>query len=1256
MLLLLLAAGQLLVFGQEAGKIFDLKPAQTGIRDVSISPGSIRFRFELSGLRADAVQSTGGRFTRLNINGFSSLSGTGTPELPGISKLIEIPPGTLPEIKIITKAGKKILLDSVELPAKLFPRQPPLAKMKNKDKPEFKYKKELYLKDTIFNKEIVSIRKLGIMRGRQLALLNISPVQYNPVKNEITTYPYIDIEVIFKETGKSTSSSVLKYLSVPFEDNFKTSLNYLAGSNKNESKKPLKYVILSDTMFKKTLKPFIEWKTRKGFEIIELYKGENGIGNTADEMKNYLKNLYHSSTADDPAFTYLLIVGDHEQIPGFWLNGHISDLPYAEYDGKGDFIPDVYYGRFSAQDTAQLIPQLEKTLEYEQYLFPDPSFLDKAVMIAGYDGGGNDMVQGNGQINYGTDNYFNPSHGITSHTFLSKASASQDSLIREKISEGACFVNYTGHGSWDRWQDPTFAIAHIPDMENANKYPLMIGNGCVTSVFNINECFGEALLRARNKGALGYIGCTDDSYWDEDFWWAVGTGTPTASPDYESTGQAMYDLCFHDHGEAGERWAQTMSEFIFAGNMAVAEGNYNMAEYYWEIYQLMGDPSLMVYFSVPDTIIADNAVMLPPGSKKLQFITRAGLYTGLSRDNCLLAAGYSNEEGLVDLNFDEISPGEQLWLVISGQNMKPHIAGIQVAQSTETYITVDTMIINDYTGNNNGQADHGEEISFDLKLNNLGLNTGININTIISCNHKDVEIIDSVASWGNIEAAGSSSLTGLFKVILPDSIQDLENIVFSLKIYEGSEFKRKEYFQINVAAPMLEFGRTFIIDTEKGNGNSHLDPGEEAMLCIELFNSGHSEANEISAVISCSDSSVQLLTDSVFIQSVPASNYEILCFNLEAIANAIPDSSIKFELRVSSVPYSVILEFRKIIGHPELIYEDFESGDFNNFNWIMAENYPWTISNENSYQGEYSAQSGYISHNQSTSLSYEYYYYEPDTISFWFRVSSEHNYDYLNFYIDTLTGRWSGNLDWQYVEFPVGEGQHLIKWTYSKDGNTSYYEDHAWIDFINFPPTMFSKQNIGLQDILDPVQKEDYSDSEIVRLKIKNFGIDTVCVFTAGFSINGGPLILDTIYYDLLPGSSYLHTFPQSIDMSDYSIYQAIFFTSLDNDPDPRNDTIKISFNHINTAAGYPAENNSDLRLYPNPFKNILYLQDNDISCNKLIINIFNITGKKVFQKEFVNPASGEIIKLDLPDLDKGLYIINVNKDGLSSRYKIVCQ
>ena len=91
-------------------------------------------------------------------------------------------------------------------------------------------------------------------------------------------------------------------------------------------------------------------------------------------------------------------------------------------------------------------------------------------------------------------------------------------------------------------------------MQNIDKYGVLIGNCCQSNKFDVSVCFGESLLRANKKGAVGYIGGSNNTYWDEDFWWAVGNGSISANPTYSGTGLGIYDCLMHENGEQQEDW------------------------------------------------------------------------------------------------------------------------------------------------------------------------------------------------------------------------------------------------------------------------------------------------------------------------------------------------------------------------------------------------------------------------------------------------------------------------------------------------------------------------------------------------------------------------------------------------------------------------------------------------------------------------------------------------------------------------------
>ena len=167
---------------------------------------------------------------------------------------------------------------------------------------------------------------------------------------------------------------------------------------------------------------------------------------------------------------------------------------------------------------------------------------------------------GNGQINYGTDYYFNVSHGLTIHNYLygsgtpitSDMSQASAAIIAD-ASSGVGFANYTAHCGPSGWSDPSFENSDIAGLQNDNEFGVFIGNCCQSNKFDVPVCFGEALLRVDNKGAVGYIGGSNNTYWDEDYWWGVGsTSNITANPTYAGTGLAVYDCLMHENGEQKE--------------------------------------------------------------------------------------------------------------------------------------------------------------------------------------------------------------------------------------------------------------------------------------------------------------------------------------------------------------------------------------------------------------------------------------------------------------------------------------------------------------------------------------------------------------------------------------------------------------------------------------------------------------------------------------------------------------------------------
>jgi hypothetical protein len=108
----------------------------------------------------------------------------------------------------------------------------------------------------------------------------------------------------------------------------------------------------------------------------------------------------------------------------------------------------------------------------------------------------------------------------------------------------------------------------------------------------------------------------------------------------------------------------------------------------------------------------------------------------------------------------------------------------------------------------------------------------------------------------------------------------------------------------------------------------------------------------------------------------------------------------------------------------------------------------WFPETDSYYYGGSAAQSGAITDNQSSWLQTTVV--GPGTLSFYWKVSSELSYDFLEFHIDGVRqpGRISGTVDWQQQIFPISRGSHTLKWVYVKDQHVSDNSDCGWVDKV----------------------------------------------------------------------------------------------------------------------------------------------------------------------------------------------------------------
>jgi hypothetical protein len=814
---------------------------KTSVNITSNTYQSISLTSSISSIQFRNIQSKAGPFVELFMSGYGYSDSIGDPKLPVFHKLIETPLNSGFSISITNTVYKEYDLNSYGINYRIIPAQPPLSKnITDPDKIPFVINSSTYLINDWLGGPLVKIIPQGILRSLNLARIDISPIWYNPFTGKLRVYEKMDIKVIFTNGDIQSTIQLKKQTYSPYFSKLNEGIiNFKQMPDSLIIAAPVTYVIVADPAFRDALQSFITWKKKKGFNVIVGYTNNPLVGNTNTSIKNYLQDLYNNPPAGWQKPSFVLFAGDVAQIPPWTVNGHPSDMYYCDY--TGDNMPDVFYGRFAAQTVAQLQAYIDKTLEYEQYTMPSDAFLGEVTMVAGSDPT-NGPLYGNGQINYGTSTYFNFAHQILSHTYLQPEpnGGNYAQQIHQNVSNGVAFANYTAHGSEDGWANPEFLIADIAPLQNNHKYCLMVGNCCKTANFG-TDCFAKEVTRTPGKGALGYIGCSDYSYWDEDYWWADGFKTVTTNPVYDPQHRGAYDGAFHDHGENPSEWFVTMDQMVFGGQLAVQESSSGIKLYYWETYCLMGDPSLSVYYSIPSQVSATYPSVIISGTTSMTVNTEPYAYVAVAlHDTTLLGAKTADSSGIVFLSFSPQSSPDSLSIVVTKQNRKPKIGEIHIVPATGPYVILSNYSVSDSLGgNNNHLPDYGEQITINVTVTNIGVFNANNVTGTLTTTDTNVTITSGIFNFGTIPTGGSVNSLNAFALNIHILVDDQHPVYCNLALTDGTNTWNST-LMMTLNAPVLVPGTVTILDpAPSGNNNGILDPGESATIVITTANTGH---------------------------------------------------------------------------------------------------------------------------------------------------------------------------------------------------------------------------------------------------------------------------------------------------------------------------------------------------------------------------------------------------------------------------------
>ena len=555
------------------------------------------------------------------IDGFGQTDQNGLPALPIREDRFIIPINSTISIKILES-------EYTELPnTEIIPSRHPIPDIESTISIDsiIPYK-------GFYPKEIVSISTQRAYRGQGVLAVRFNPVQYNYQSKTVRIYQKIKYEII----SNKTKNNETLYPSIFLQNTIVNNTDKVTDKNIKKQGNPIaKILIITTNSLKQPAEELAHWKRLLGYKT-EIIAKENW-NSTA------IKNTINESYAKDNSLLFLILLGDHDDLPGISKSGpagsYISDYDYGCLDG--DNLADIYRGRIavSSKDEAETV--VNKIIQYEKNPTSTPDFYNHGLACAYFQDEDKDshadrrFAQTAEEIRTYLNRYQNKN--------ISRAYAARADVyprywnngrysigepipadlrkdvapffpwdasavdIQNALNQGIFLLLHRDHGSPNQWGDPNFHKDDLKDCANGNKLPVVFSMNCQTGQFSEDECLAEAFLRKENGGGVAVFAAGGISY--SGYNDALLTGMIDAIwPNPGLRPQFGFSVDYDNLSPTPIPTYQ-LGQILDQGLLRMEEiyGSYNSyTQYTIDLYLCFGDPSMRICTTAPQEIAGIN--------------------------------------------------------------------------------------------------------------------------------------------------------------------------------------------------------------------------------------------------------------------------------------------------------------------------------------------------------------------------------------------------------------------------------------------------------------------------------------------------------------------------------------------------------------------------------------------------------------------------------------------------------------------------
>ena len=556
-------------------------------------------------------------FQEIGISGAGFFSQSGRPLLPSFGRFVQIPDGYDFEIEIKTGRSAEIK-DIIVSPAQ--------EEARDGKETDFEYDEEFYKTDSFYPDKIAECGKIQEMDGYKVFPVNVYPLSYNPEKKLIKGFSNITIIVKLIKSEKASDQifdfdPVLRKeaygnLIINPKRKFPELIKILEFEKIPIRPSGPEFLIIYDENLKKAAEKLENWKNIKGIrtEAVSL----NNVGSSVNEIKNYIRGRRRFIFS---RLRYVLLFGDTDVIPVEETNNNTTDHYYFTREDASSatdcLIPWVSGGRIPVSSLQEAETIVDQIIRYEQKPPCDPEYYRRMTFAAYFqDDGAQDNRADRAymktmetirdhlvSIDFEVDRVYvtnNPTpefyrdgtavSGEVKNSIVDGDDATQ--MMISATSEGQMIIGHRDHGGIEGWEHPWFRNSHVENLMSA--YPsVFFSINCLTGRFDSDprDSFAEKILKM-NGGAPSLIAATELSgTWRNDsmmkalfdaMWPGVIPTFPDETSSYAVKNNRLGDIL---------NYAKSY--------LLVSSGTNSGVKDHFEIYHIIGDPTLEVWSEAP---------------------------------------------------------------------------------------------------------------------------------------------------------------------------------------------------------------------------------------------------------------------------------------------------------------------------------------------------------------------------------------------------------------------------------------------------------------------------------------------------------------------------------------------------------------------------------------------------------------------------------------------------------------------------------